>query len=105
MLFFPSIPIWVFFLSSVYQHLVQPHLLTAQNVVDDDVDVGDVDLTVAVDIANDGPAITIGAGYTGVTATAATIDDDIDDVIYIGYVNLGVAVHVPKEIKDGISID
>ncbi len=105
MLFFPSIPIWVFFLSFVYQHLVQPHLLTAQNVVDDDVDVGDVDLTVAVDIAIDGPAITKGAGNTGVTAAAATIDDDVNHVVDIGYVNFAVAVYVSKEIKDSISID
>ena len=95
----------MFFLSSVYQHLIRPHLLTAQNVVDDDVDVGDVNFVVTVDIANDGPAVTIGAGYTGVTAAAATIDDDVDDVIDVGDINLAVAVYVSKEIKDGISID
>lgn len=95
----------MFFLSSVYQHLIRPHLLTAQNVVDDDVDVGDVDLTVAVDIANDGPAVTIGAGCTGVTATAATIDDDVNHVVNVGNVDFAVAVYVSKEIKDGISID
>ena len=105
MLFFPSIPIWVFFLSSVYQHLVRPHLLTSQNVVDDDVDVSDVNLVVTIDIANDGPAVTIGAGYTGVTAAAATIDDDVDHVVDIGNVDLAVSVHIPKHIKDGISID
>ena len=95
----------MFFLSFVYQHLVQPHLLTAQNVVDDDVDVGDVDLTVAVDIANDGPAITIGAGHTGVTATAATIDDDVDDVIDVRDINLAVTIYVPKHIEDCIPLD
>ena len=39
------------------------------------------------------------------TATAATIDDDVDHVVDIGYVDFAVAVHISKEIKDGISID
>ena len=76
-----------------------------EDVVDDDVDVGDVDFVVTIDIANDGPAVTIGAGYTGVTAAAATIDDDVNHVVDIGYVDFAVAVHISKEIKDGISID
>ena len=76
-----------------------------EDVVDDDVDVGDVDFVVTIDIANDGPAVTIGAGHTGVTAAAATIDDDVDHVIDIGNVDLAVTVYVPKHIKDGISID
>ena len=76
-----------------------------EDVVDDGVDVGDINLVVAVHVANDGPAVTIGAGHTGVAATAATIDDDVDHVVDIGNVDLAVAVYVPKHIKDGISID
>ena len=34
----------------------------AEDVVDDGVDVGDINLVVAVDIANDGPAVTVGLG-------------------------------------------
>ena len=79
--------------------------MNAQNVVDDGIHVGDVYLTVAVDIAGDGPAVTIGAWCAGVTATAATIDDDVNHVVDIGYVNFAVAVYVSKEIKDSISID
>ena len=98
-------PFGCFFLSSVYQHFVRPHLQTAQNVVDDDIDVGYVDLAVAVDIANAGPAVTVGARYTGVTATAATIDDDVNHVVDVGNVDFAVAVYVSKEIEDSISID
>ena len=76
-----------------------------EDVVDDDVDVGDVDFVVTIDIANDGPAVTIGAGQTGVTATAATIDDDVDHVVDVGYVDFAVTVYITKHIKDGISID
>ena len=76
-----------------------------EDVVDDAVNVGDVDLVVASHVANGGPAVTIGAGYTGVTAAAATIDDDVNHVVDVGNVDFAVAVYVSKEIKDGISID
>lgn len=76
-----------------------------EDVVDDAVNVGDVDFVVTIDIANDGPAVTIEAGHTGVTAAAATIDDDVNHVVDVGYVNFAVAVYVSKEIKDSISID
>ena len=79
--------------------------LLVEDVVDDGVHVSDVYLTVAVDIAGDGPAVTIGAGCTGVTAAAATIDDDVNHVVDVGNVDFAVAVYVSKEIKDGISID
>ena len=76
-----------------------------EDVVDDNVDVSDVDLVVASHVAHDGPAVTIGAGHTGVTAAAATIDDDVNHVVDVGNVDFAVAVYVSKEIKDGISID
>jgi len=66
-----------------------------EDVADDGVEVGEVDLVVAVHIANDGPAVTIGAGHTGVTATAASVDDDVDDVVGVADVDFAVAVHVP----------
>ena len=77
----------------------------AEDVVDDGVDVGDVDLIVAIDIAGDGPAVTIGAWCAGVTATAATVDDDVDDVIDVGDINLAVTIYVPKHIEDCIPLD
>ena len=76
-----------------------------EDVVNDGVDIGDVDLVVSSHVAHDGPAISVGAGHTGVTATAATIDDDVNHVVDISNVDLAVTVHVSKEIKDGISID
>ena len=68
--------------------------LLVEDVVDDGIHVGDVYLTVAVDIAGDGPAVTIGAWCAGVTATAATVDDDVDDVIDVGDINLAVTISI-----------
>ena len=79
--------------------------LMVEDVVDDGVHVGDVYLTVAVDIAGDGPAFTMRTWCAGVTATAATVDDDVDDLIDVGDINLAVTIYVPKHIEDCIPLD
>ncbi len=75
-----------------------------EDVVDDGVDVGDVDLTVTVHVADDGPTVPIGVGGAGVSTATAAVDDDVDDMINVGDVNHAVTIHIPKHIEDGIAM-
>ena len=70
-------------------------LITFYDQVDDDVQVGDVDLAVVVQI---------GSGCTGMASVAAH-DDNINHAVGIGDSDLTVAIHVTRDVMDSLVDD
>ncbi len=73
-----------------------------EDVVDDDVDVSDVDFAVAVHIDNVAPVLAASLALIGrsvAVTMAATIDDDINHLVYIGNIDLAITVHVPWDVS------
>ncbi len=66
------------------------------NGVDDGIHVGNVDLAIAVRVAQEGPTVPIRVRHPGVTAIA-TVDNDNDHVIGIGNGDLAVTVDVARD--------
>ena len=58
------------------------------------IDVGDVDLAVAVDVTNQCTVIITGSMAM---AAATAVDDDVDHAVGIGNVDFAITVHVARD--------
>ena len=58
------------------------------------IDVGDVDLAVAVDVTNQCTVIITGSMAM---AAATAVNDDVDHTVGIGNVDLSISVHVARD--------
>ena len=79
-----------------------------EDVVDDDVSIGDVDFAVAVHVDNVAPVLAASLALIGrsvAVTMAATIDDDINHLVYIGNVDLAVSVHIARDVSWRIAND
>ena len=72
-----------------------------EDEIDDGVEIGDADLTVAVDIGGR----TIVTATTAATTAATAVDDDHDHTIGIGNRNLTITIHIPWIIQYYITKD
>ena len=78
------------------------------DVIDDDVDIGDVDFVVAVYIGDVAPVLAASLALIGgcvAVTMATTIDDDINHRVYIGNIDLAVSVHVTRDVSWRIAND
>ena len=75
-----------------------------EDVVDDEVHIGDVDFTIEVHILKIGYFIISIYGCTRM-ASATAIDDDMNHAVGIGNVDLAVAVHITGDASWRISND
>ena len=66
-----------------------------EDVVDDGVDVGNVDLAVAVDVGWVGPVNVAVAGRMAVSAATA-VDDDVDHAVGVGNADLAISIHISR---------
>ena len=79
-----------------------------EDVVDDDVGIGDVDFAVAVHVDNATPILAASLALIGgcvAVTMATTIDDDINHRVYIGNIDLAVSVHVTRDVSWRIAND
>ena len=73
-----------------------------EDVVDDDVSIGDVDFAVAIHVDNVAAVLAASLTITGgsvVVTMATTINDDINHLVYIGNIDLAITVHVPWDVS------
>ena len=80
----------------------------AEDVVDDNVDVGDVDFAVAIHVDNVAPILAASLALIGgsvAVTMAATIDDDINHLVYIGNIDLAVSIDIPGDVSWRIAND
>ena len=79
-----------------------------EDVVDDNVSIGDVDFAVTVHVDNDTPVFASSLALIGrsvaVTMTT-TIDDDINHHVYIGNIDLAVSIDIPGDVSWRIAND
>ena len=78
------------------------------DVIDDDVDIGDVDFVVSIHVDNVAPILAASLALIGgsvAVTMAATIDDDINHLVYIGNVDLAVSVHIARDVSWRITND
>ena len=73
-----------------------------EDVVDDDVSIGDVDFAVTIHVDNVAPILAASLALIGgsvAVTMAATINDDINHLVYIGNIDLAITVHVPWDVS------